>query len=640
MSDIPLLVNQLNLPSSLYEETQIIVEKYGTLMQHLKSVSETINSISGPVRLLEAQRHNAKTALAYIEDIILYSSKLKELVAAAKFDNIPYAAALCNEISQIPIRIPMQETSEFLRIKAEVSEKVKKRFGEALSENNKEIVEQYAGLFHHLELGREGIERYIQYIIESTCGQIKGIEQLLSTGVNYEDVLIKIFRVAVKTYDGQQENIRKEFGMQGSLELLQSLQSLVDAHAVSIIDKYSAEIASRAKSQGLCEEMSKIIKHSESFESYLNRLGKSIIASGENPIFDSKYSKETGLLKMSEIKSKILELADNYISLESQQMRISITGLLSKVSISQYADKNYLQKEVLNTGPIFDAIDECFFLVQNAGNRGLSTLNINSICAILNNISTLIAEEIVEMLLKKATGFKVSWSNQFTSFIALIISLLNLITICKKCVRKLVLGIDAQFNKIFGASGSDIVMFKHCLAAIAESEGKIALIEDGVIGTCLKSFQASGLLSGFRGINYEISLEVHADYEVNDPFALKLVKDVKTLTKQWKIQLFPEVFEKVLDGVAEDLSKALEVETRNKKFNELGALQFQKDVREIISQLQHMSNKPLRHRFIRLKQISELILSQDPEEIQNFSQDSEWKLSERETQGFRRLRTS
>ena len=500
------------------------------------------------------------------------------------------------------------------------------------------MIEEYAGLFQHLELGREGIERYIEYILQSLKEKFVGIEQLLNTGGTYEDTLVKLFRSTVKTYNEQQENITKEFGLIGNLELLQSLQHIVDIHAVNIIEKYCTEVARKNKSQVLCEEISKIIKHSESFEIYINKLSRELMKKITITSLGEKFSMETGLLKMSEIKAKILELANTYISLESQLMQDTVTSLVSKISITSYTEKNYSLTEVYNTGIIFEVIDEIFFSIQNAGTRGLGTFNINSICAILNNIATLISEELIEGLAKKFITSKVIWSTQFTSVNASIIVMLNLMTTCKKCVKKLVVNLDQQFNKIFGGGGNEVDMFKHCLASIGESEGKAKGIIDEFVENYLKSLQISNLLGRFRTISYDLTLELHSDYEVNDPFALKLVKDLKGILKQWKLQLIGEVFEEFIDILSRDLSLAIETELKNKKFNELGSLQFQKDLREIIGQLQHMSNKPIRYHFVKLKQISELLLAKDDQEIEILIKDSEWKLINRETQGFRRLR--
>ena len=116
-SEIKDLISQIAIPESLVTQSDSVKQKFDLLMHKLKSISDTINAISGPVSLLETQRQNAKIALAYIEDIILYASKLKELSAAVKFENIPYAAMLCGEISKIPVKIPLQETIEFHKLK-------------------------------------------------------------------------------------------------------------------------------------------------------------------------------------------------------------------------------------------------------------------------------------------------------------------------------------------------------------------------------------------------------------------------------------------------------------------------------------------------------------------------------------------
>jgi COG4 transport protein len=644
-ADLKSLLEKLSTPLSLSQQSESLTKNFSSLMQRLESVSSTINSISEPVSILETQRHNTKQALTYLEDIILYNLKLKELSSALKSDNIPCASILCGEISKIPVHIPLQDTLEFTKLKQEVTQKVKKKFGEALTDNNKEIIELYAGLFTHLELGREGIERYIGYIAQSLESQFNNIQDLIVHGSTYEDTLIKIYRITVKTYEGQQENLIKEFGMIGNLELLQKLQHIVDSYAVKIIDNYFIEI-NKNKSSGLCEEISKIIKHSESFENYLNKLGKNLVARmhlnlSEIPVFgklDDKYSQETGLLKMSEIKGKILELADKYISLESQQLELSISSLLSKLAFTSFCEKNCQSKEPLVIGPNFEILDECFFIIQKAAQRGLGTLNINSICAILNNIATLISEVIIEELVTKLPSIKIPWSSQFNASVCRAIVGLNLINSVKKCIKKLVFNLEQQFNKIFGGEGSDIIMFKNCLASISDSELKSKKIIDKAISTYMKSLQLSQLLINFRSLSYDISLEMHADYEVNDPFAFKLLKELKALMKQWKLQLVPELFEYIADMISEDLAKLIEQDIKSKRFNELGALQFQKDIREILTQLQNLSNKPIRHRFARLKQISELLMAKEDSEVVELLKDSECKLSDKEMKGYRSLR--
>lgn len=632
------LVEKLRLPQSIYDQTSHLTRKFSSLMSQMGNISQTINNISGPVTILELQRHNAKKALSYVDDLILFSTKMKEFNSALKYDNIPYAAQLCGEIANIPMHIPIPEIHEFQILKEEVCEKVKKKFGEGLSENNKEIIEQYAGLFQHLQLGREGIERYIQYIIDSLKGQFESIEQLLASNGSFEDTLIKIYRATVKTYEGQQENVSKEFGSEGNLELLQSLQSAVDGFAVKIIEKYSVEVLKKPKSLGLCEEMSKIIKHTESFEIYIHKIGKKLVRVVNLSDLDEKFSHETGLLKNSGLKSKIFELADFYISMEYNCLKESIEALMLKLSITQYCEKSFASRENLCTGPVFEKLDECFFLVQNTANRVFASLNISSICAILNNFSALISEDILDPLYKKFPNSKTQWTTSPGQNISIIIVVLNLINNCKKCIKKIVTTLEQQFSKIFGLEGNDSIMFKHCLAAISDSETKAKMYIDECLAFCVKSAPLTSFLVNFRSLNYEISLEQHSDYEVNDPFALKLVKDIKSVLKQWKMQLVAEVFECLVDIIAEDLAKAIEIEVRGKRFNELGALQFQKDIREIIGQLQHMSNKPLRHRFARLKQISELILARDDHEITSLTKDTEWKLIERENVLYRKLR--
>lgn len=626
-------IRLLSIPSDITTLTTSLPQKFSDVNNQLKSVSQRIQSLSTPVRDLETQRTNAKKALQYVTDIISFHTKLRELVSAFKFDNLPLAALLCGEISSIPIRYSSPETQEFQRVKSEVCEKVKKTFGEALSENNKAVVEQYAGLFHHLQLGREGIDSYINYILDSLNSQF---DSLLDSSPA-EDSLLQIYRQTVKQFDTQCENITKEFGISGTLDLLQQLQNLSDKYSVQVISNYIRQLSSRTKTQSLCEEITKIIKHSESFENYLKKLGKKLVENGAR-VLDEGKNKETGLMKLSNLMMKILELADLYISVESQILQEGVSALMDKFTIGQMAEVLFQEKKVLSTGVLFERLDDCFFSIQNACGRVLSTFNINSICAILNNVAILVNEKVLGTLSSKIQYIKYAWSTNFTVNNATTIILLNLLDISKKCIKKIVSSLEQQFFKVFGDSQMENSMFQNCVGNITDSETQSKNYIDQLLLSISRVLGFKELLGGFRNLSYELTLEEHSDYEVNDPFALKLIKDLKMYLKQWSFQLNSELFDGLVDNIVEELVKNIEKDAKTKKFNELGALQFQKDVREILSQIQNFTNKPLRHRFIRLKQISELLLAVDLHEADSLIQDSEWKLSPRESQLFRSLR--
>ena len=635
--DLNTLISSLNVSDQLHTSCKSLSSKIINLDSKLKSISQSIQSISGPVRELETQRCNARLALTHVDNIIEFHTKYRELLSAVKFDNLPSAAMLCGQISEIPIHFHFSEIQDFQKVKLEVCEKVKKTFGEALSENNKAVIEQYAGLFHHLQLGREGIESYIRYIVENLRTQFDSIIGSLQSGGNYEECLVKIYRSTVKQYDTQYENITKEFGISGTLDLLQHLQKTVDDYSVKTISQYLQLVNQKFKSQSLCEEMTKIIKHSESFELYMQKLGKKLIDSGAVPSSADKSS-QTGLTKLSSLKAKIMELADLYISIESEIMADSVKSLFDKFHIGPVAESLFKEKSALTSGTLFEKVDDSFFTIQNACTRVMSTFNLNSVCAFLNNISPLISENILGTLTEKLPHLKPAWSSQASVQNSMYIILLNLLSTTRKCIVKIVNNLEQQFNKIFGDSNSDLIMFQNCVGSLSDSQIRCKDIIDKMTANLGRNLNLPLLLAGFKVFSFEVSLEQHSEYEVNDPFALMFVKDFKNIAKQWACQLSTENFETLVEVCAVEIAGFVEKEVRNKKFNELGALQFQKDLREIITQFQNMVNKPIRGKFVRVRQISELLLAIDDGEVRALAADSEWKLTERETRAFRTLR--
>lgn len=91
--------------------------------------------------------------------------------------------------------------------------------------------------------------------------------------------------------------------------------------------------------------------------------------------------------------------------------------------------------------------------------------------------------------------------------------------------------------------------------------------------------------------------------QISDPYALKLLADVKILVKQWRSQCSIENFEGLLDYFTQSFTEYIEYSLKNnpRGFNEFGILQFEKDLRELSTGLQSLANKPLRQRFSRLK---------------------------------------
>jgi diketogulonate reductase-like aldo/keto reductase len=91
-------------------------------------------------------------------------------------------------------------------------------------------------------------------------------------------------------------------------------------------------------------------------------------------------------------------------------------------------------------------------------------------------------------------------------------------------------------------------------------------------------------------------------------------------------------------SIAEHIENILK--NSGKKINDLGALQLEKDVREIQKQVQSLTNNSIRSRFIKLRQVSQILSSGSREEVQRLFMQDDWKLTANDTRLIYSLKSS
>jgi len=96
--------------------------------------------------------------------------------------------------------------------------------------------------------------------------------------------------------------------------------------------------------------------------------------------------------------------------------------------------------------------------------------------------------------------------------------------------------------------------------------------------------------------------------------------------------------------VAGFVAKQLEPRLRRKRFNQLGALQLDADVRALVAFFVDRASRRVRSRFVRLLQVSQVLNLESPDEILEYWGASapgamSWELSGEEVRAIMALRT-
>jgi len=123
------------------------------------------------------------------------------------------------------------------------------------------------------------------------------------------------------------------------------------------------------------------------------------------------------------------------------------------------------------------------------------------------------------------------------------------------------------------------------------------------------------IFTAFQNITFELSEFEYADNEINDPYSRKFIITMEPLLKSYQAAFTPENFNMFVQIVIQYIVQRLEEEIMKKRFNQLGALQLDRDMRAIITFFTTLISRSARDSFIRLQEVVSLLIIEKLAEV-------------------------
>ncbi|KAJ1995589.1 Golgi transport complex subunit 4 [Coemansia spiralis] len=123
----------------------------------------------------------------------------------------------------------------------------------------------------------------------------------------------------------------------------------------------------------------------------------------------------------------------------------------------------------------------------------------------------------------------------------------------------------------------------------------------------LKPWVRSILQQSYRDIKYVLTDEEFNDVQNDNLFQKRFVLKFGSLAQQLKHRLSAKNYSAAIENAIASLSTDWERAIRQSKFNMLGGIMFEKDVRELQRYLEQESGVVLRHKFVRLVQMADIL---------------------------------
>ncbi|KNC47766.1 uncharacterized protein AMSG_03993 [Thecamonas trahens ATCC 50062] len=656
-------------------------------------------SVSGRVRELNTALERIDATLESVTEILNLKYCVEGISAAMDAADYEQAATYVAKYAAFDEAVLEQTSTEALveaqaRLKTEVSS----QFAAAVEALDRDAVLRFGKLFAPIGLQAEGVAAYAGYLckaIEFEFDKVfEGLQATLAgkaptdeeEPATFVSVLTHLYDLTAFCIESEEAVVADMFGgaseaggEPGStpsdsdtlpfLVILGAIQAKVDELACKVLELFqstrsltklartisSASMASGKSGKGgtssaglpstkqvdlLLYEMATISNRTEMFDAFLRKTAAGAVGEGDGT-GEAAGSVASGLVHVSSLNKMVQEMIASYLSLEMYFMNESVARA---IAMDEVADDSHTSS----------MIDDVFYVVSKCARRSVSTFSTNSVCAMVNNINFVLSESLVPLLQSQieATGASLTAAleaagkgkgkggKDASETVQLNCAVvLNNLDQGAKYIPQLRTSIEADVADLKFAA-ADKAKIEMCLTDLSDS---VALFES-VLKEALDNVSSSlqprlkPLTSALLDIPYELSEAQFAANERTDPFVSSLISGLSGVVAPFKAALSAANYDAFIASVMVYVARRLESDVRRKRFNQLGALQFDKDVRALIAFFSSLTSRPVRDKFARLTQIATLLNVEAVGEVMEYWGTLNWALKPAEVKRILRLR--
>jgi len=533
-------------------------------------------------------------------------------------------------------------------------------------------VSRFAKLFHPLGLAGEGVQKYVGFIRRSLAERCAVEFRLLApsfkradTGPTpYESALTSVFVAIADIVQEHQGSVEQEFGTENFIVVVRGLLEEADMQGMRVIEKFAKDHAKVFGQQAVgdtrevgaaLEEAALLTQRTQQFHSYIHNMARSVVdLIPDREAFIASlpqgYSDEDGLPPMSKLLHRVQELVSSYVVAEMNFLLHSVEKAVSETDRLDLDDPEQLTTTL---------VDDAFFVLQQAMNRAITTFDINAVCAVVNNVSGAITNEIRSALVKSLADSE--WVYKY--WVANLANLdppahgehpltslfldvegdvrdpltsadswphsLNNIQQCAEYVDKLRETTTDAFLENFPDQGMEKDKFDYTIASLEQTKAELEALHNGECrkGLLLFWIHLQPMLDTLSSLDYDIDEAQYADCQVNDPFARPFIEQAEVIHQHLRRVLNPASCEEILQEMVEQICTYVAEIVLEKRFSLFGANQLDNDVRGLCSFFTQLGERPLRHKFARLFEMADVLNTESIEEFgELFGEATDWRL--------------
>ena len=582
--------------------------------------------------------------------------------------------------------------AQLLATKRQLEDLVRTRFATAVGARRHGDVLRFAVLFPKLGCAQEGASQLVAYLRSTVAARARADAEALSDALHtpaggdgdssptFVSTLSGLFKDIAQALDEHEELLCTNFGLDTLLKAALELHAECDARGSALLKRFSEHhgiprlVASCARRgtgggapsglhggsgagaeepppdpravEGKLEEALGLCAACEEYTTYLLARVRACSTAGPDAAAGAVASFRSGAFSRC-----VLDLVGSYISLEEYFMAENIS-------------KAIRIDELVPGGLTSSLVEDCFFILLKCGRRSGAAGSVQCTCAVLNHVAALLAGDVADALQAKLKGAPqrlLAAVNQAASCAAAAASAggtgtpagavastslaaaqtaccaaaacVNNMDVAAEYVHKLRSQLETHALSLYD-SAADRERIRTCLADLGDTAAAFARAAQGAADEL-----AGGVAPRLRPLvdaasvaRYELSDAEYAAQEAgHESWALRLLAGAEAALAPLQPLLTAGLFDAWVQSVVDGITHRLEAVLWQRRFNALGALALDRDLRTLMNGLSGLAPRTVRDKFARLSQLCSCVNLEEPEDLLDMWGDNagalNWRLS-------------
>ncbi|KAI7900656.1 COG4 transport protein-domain-containing protein [Cokeromyces recurvatus] len=333
---------------------------------------------------------------------------------------------------------------------------------------------------------------------------------------------------------------------------------------------------------------------------------------------DNRFYGSNGILLSSGLTKRVKELMSSYLVIDEYLIKKSIDKAMK---IDDYDP---------SSSPVSTCVDDVFFILKAALKRCISTYDPEVICSTVKTEMKILEIGYLNQFQQRMSTIFTSHDTSGRNLERAIeqakvnyMVVLNNLDVSADYMHRLIKEVETDITKgIWLNEDEDIQKISETMKEFEDFSDKFKqLLQTGLqqlINQILKPRVRPLFQEAYKEVKYVLEEDEYNEADIDERFIKRFCRGVEKLVQIYKQTLTENNFNTLMELLVDIMTAQWERIILQTRFNQYGALRFDKDLRSIIHYLSTLSEWLSRDKFTRLNQIATLLNFEEPTEIYDF----------------------